>query len=200
MPETTNPAGQGRGGRDVVKCFVGEADSTTFTPAAQALFCRHCARFRFLPALTSAGAFGMVKLPKVGRRNRRLCHSPRFGEKSGFSCFCQQSATGASCGRCYISAEQRPVSVRTGSLPTAGERCSAFFCAQISNPKKVGTPCTTSPSPVPRVAAASRPLNLFFASWPVRVKHRRWRLSFVCRCRWRPASAGQRSAACFPWR
>ena len=28
----------------------------------------------------------------------------------------------------YISAEQRPVSVRTGGLSVAGERCSVFFC------------------------------------------------------------------------
>lgn len=64
------------------------------------------------------------------RRIRRLCAAPQR-EKSGLSCFCQQSATGASYGRCYISAEQRPVSVRTGGLTRAGERCFAFFCVQI---------------------------------------------------------------------
>ena len=38
------------------------------------------------------------------------------------------SATGAPRGRGFILAEQRPVSVRTGGLSLAGERCSAFFC------------------------------------------------------------------------
>ncbi len=40
------------------------------------------------------------------------------------------SATSVPFGRVfgYTSAEQRPVSVRTGGLSRAGERCSAFFC------------------------------------------------------------------------
>lgn len=46
MPrKTTNPAGQGRGGRDRVKCFIDEADSTTSTPAAQAVTCVRCVHF-----------------------------------------------------------------------------------------------------------------------------------------------------------
>ena len=66
----------------------------------------------------------------LARRSRRLCRAPH-DEKSGFSCFCHQRATGASCGRGYILADQRPVSVRTGGLARAGERCFAFFCVQI---------------------------------------------------------------------
>ncbi len=38
------------------------------------------------------------------------------------------SATNAPPGCRYILAEQRPVSVRTGGLLSAGERCSVFFC------------------------------------------------------------------------
>ena len=38
------------------------------------------------------------------------------------------SATNAPLGCRYILAEQRPVSVRTGGLLSAGERCSVFFC------------------------------------------------------------------------
>ena len=34
--------------------------------------------------------------------------SPKLVQKSGHFCFCHQRATGASCGRGYILAEQRP--------------------------------------------------------------------------------------------
>lgn len=81
--------------------------------------------------LTSAAWLGNSDLPQnVGRRSRRLCRAPH-GEKSGFSCFVSNPARGASSGWCYILTGQRPVSVRTGGLPTTGERCSVFFCAQI---------------------------------------------------------------------
>lgn len=66
------------------------------------------------------------------RRIRRLCAAPQR-EKSGLSCLCHQctSVTTAGCG--YISAEQRPVSVRTGGLIWAGERCFAFFVSESLN-------------------------------------------------------------------
>ena len=40
----------------------------------------------------------------------------------------------------YISAEQRPVSVRTGGLSVAGERCFAFFYTRKLNPKILRCP------------------------------------------------------------
>ena len=43
------------------------------------------------------------------------------------------SAKMRSSKRCYKLAEQRPVSVRTGGLSWAGERCSAFFVFQSPN-------------------------------------------------------------------
>lgn len=48
-PQTTNPTGQGRGGRGDVEWLLREADSTTSTPAAQPLTCRHCTHFLPLP-------------------------------------------------------------------------------------------------------------------------------------------------------
>lgn len=85
--------------------------------------------------LTSPVCFGNAGLPQNRvRRNRRLYLSPQFGKKCGLSCFVSKPATGASCGWCYILAGQRPVSVRTGGLTRAGERCPAFFCTQPPKP------------------------------------------------------------------
>lgn len=98
------------------------------------LACHHAATIARLAqarasrALTHALALGMVKVPNKARRHRRLCRAPH-GEKCGLFCFVSIPATGVSCERCYILAERRPVSARTGGLALAGERRSAFFCA-----------------------------------------------------------------------
>lgn len=55
--------------------------------------------------LTGLPMWSMMKLPNYRRRSRRLCHSPLFGKKSGFSCFCHQNT---SKGVGYILVEQRP--------------------------------------------------------------------------------------------
>lgn len=59
MPrKTTNPAWQGRGGRERVKCFVDEADPTTSTPAAQAVTCADCVHFIPRPRRSRCGWAG----------------------------------------------------------------------------------------------------------------------------------------------
>lgn len=78
--------------------------------------------------LTKCVKLGKLNFPKHERRHRRLGAAPQR-EKSGFSCFYHQN-TSLGCG--HNLAEQRPVSVRTGGLSCAGERCSAFF---VPNPQ-----------------------------------------------------------------
>lgn len=88
--------------------------------------------------LTLPVSCGFLDFPKdLERRIRRLCHSSQNGKKCGHSCFCQQPAIGAPYERRSILVEQRPVSVRTGGLSRAGERCSAFFCVQIPKTRGV---------------------------------------------------------------
>lgn len=77
--------------------------------------------------LTARPVLGILIFPNQTRRNRRHCRAPH-GEKYGLFCYRHQCIS-LGCG--YILVEQRPVSVRTGGLPTTGERCSVFFCAQI---------------------------------------------------------------------
>ena len=66
-----------------------------------------------------------LEFPKEERPCRSLYQRPRAGENRGVFCLCHLRT---SWGDVYKSAEQRPVSVRTGSLSSAGERCSVSFC------------------------------------------------------------------------
>ena len=77
------------------------------------------------PPLTACPASGNLNSPKVERPCRSLCQRPRAGVNRGVFLFLPSVHL---LGVEYISAEQRPVSVRTGGLSTAGERCSVFFC------------------------------------------------------------------------
>lgn len=83
-----------------------------------------------LRGLTPSPSSGNLNFPTVERPCRSLCQRPCAGVNRGFFCFCHQCT---SKGVGYELAEQRPVSVRTGGLSTAGERCSVFFVS--SNPK-----------------------------------------------------------------
>lgn len=59
----------------------------------------------------------------------------------------------------YISAEQRPVSVRTGGLSVAGERCFAFFYTRKLNPKILRCPMSDLPlSPLLDIESNLSPL------------------------------------------
>ena len=82
-------------------------------------------RLRLLAAadLTEPAFYRNLMFPKL----RRLADAfavPHTAKIAAFS----TSATSAPLGCRYISAEQRPASVRTGGLLSAGERCSVFFC------------------------------------------------------------------------
>ena len=76
-------------------------------------------------ALTDRRFCRNLNFPKDERPCRSLCQRPRAGMNRGVFCFCHQRT---SLGDVYKLAEQRPVSVRTGGLSSAGERCSVFFC------------------------------------------------------------------------
>ena len=84
-------------------------------------------RLRLLaqPPLTARPASGKVDFPNTERPCRSLCQRPRAGVNRGAFLFLPSAHL---LGVEYISAEQRPVSVRTGGLSVAGERCSVFFC------------------------------------------------------------------------
>lgn len=83
----------------------------------------------FLPPsglpLDTTIAFRQPEVPKVERPCRSLCQCPPADVNRGVFAFLPSAHL---MGVEYISAEQRPVSVRTGGLSTAGERCFAFFC------------------------------------------------------------------------
>lgn len=74
-------------------------------------------------SLTLVMDLGKLNLPNLKRRHRRLRAAPQL-EKSGIFSFCHHNT---SLGGGYILAEQRPVSVRTGGLFRAGERCSVIY-------------------------------------------------------------------------
>ena len=76
------------------------------------------------PPLTACPASGNLSFPKLRRLAEAFASVPALARNTAFPV----SATNAPLGWCgYISAEQRPVSVRTGGLLSAGERCSVFF-------------------------------------------------------------------------
>lgn len=58
--------------------------------------------------LTLPGSFGNSGLPQTVEGVTDALSSPKLVQKSGHFCFCHQRATGVSCGRGYILAEQRP--------------------------------------------------------------------------------------------
>jgi hypothetical protein len=58
--------------------------------------------------LTSGRGFGNAGLPQTVEGVADALFSPKLVQKSGHFCFCHQRATGASCGRGYILAGQRP--------------------------------------------------------------------------------------------
>ena len=75
--------------------------------------------------LTNRAKFLRLKFPELRRLAGAFACVPALARIAAFSV----SATCASLSWCrYISAEQRPVSVRTGGPLSAGERCSVFFC------------------------------------------------------------------------
>ena len=74
--------------------------------------------------LTAPAFCRTLNFPKHRRLAGAFASVPALVKIAAFSV----SATSAPCGRGFILAEQRPVSVRTGGLLCAGERCSAFFC------------------------------------------------------------------------
>ena len=75
--------------------------------------------------LTNRAKFLRLKFPELDRLAGAFASVPALARIAAFSV----SATSASFSWCrYISAEQRPVSVRTGGPSSAGERCSVFFC------------------------------------------------------------------------
>ena len=77
------------------------------------------------PPLTACPASGNLSFPKLRRLAEAFASDPALARNTAFPV----SATNAPLRWCgYISAEQRPVSVRTGGLLSAGERCSVFFC------------------------------------------------------------------------
>ena len=95
--------------------------------------------------LTSSPCLGNSDLPQnVGRRSRRLCRAPH-GEKSGFSCFVSNPATGASCGRCYILTGHVLMFVRLRRPCVGRGACPVFFCAHFQN--NTGVPCSVSSFP-----------------------------------------------------
>ena len=75
--------------------------------------------------LTAPAFCRTLKSPNTKRPCRSLCQRPRAGANLGVFSFLPSARL---YGQRYILAEQRPVSVRTGGLFVAGERCSAFFC------------------------------------------------------------------------
>ena len=75
--------------------------------------------------LTAPAFCRTLKSPNNERLAGAFASVPALVKIAAFSV----SATSAPRGRGFILAEQRPVSVRTGGLSLAGERCSAFFCA-----------------------------------------------------------------------
>ena len=81
--------------------------------------------------LTAPAFCRTLKSPKVGRLAEAFASVPALVKIAAFSV----SATSAPRGRGFILAEQRPVSVRTGGLSTAGERCSAFLFSNIQIPE-----------------------------------------------------------------
>ena len=91
-------------------------------------------RLRLLPQppLTARPASGNLNSPNDERPCRSLCQRPPAGVNRGVFAFLPSAHL---MGVEYISAEQRPVSVRTGGLSTAGERCFAFFCTRNPIPK-----------------------------------------------------------------
>ena len=76
------------------------------------------------PSLTVRPASGKVDSPKHRRLAGACASVPALARNTAFP----TSAACAPLGCGYISAEQRPVSVRTGGPLCAGERCSVFFC------------------------------------------------------------------------
>lgn len=84
-------------------------------------------RLRLLVAavLTEPAFCRTLNFPNTKRPCRSLCQRPRAGANRGVFAFLPSARL---YGQRYILAEQRPVSVRTGGLFVAGERCSAFFC------------------------------------------------------------------------
>ena len=82
--------------------------------------------------LTLPGSFGNSGLPQTVEGVTDALSSPKLVQKSGHFCFCHQRATGVSCGRGYILAEQRPgVRETPAALHWPGSVVSAFFCAQL---------------------------------------------------------------------
>lgn len=79
--------------------------------------------------LTSPRPSGILGFPNDERLCRSLCLS-QTGKNRGFSCFCHHCT---SWGVGYELAEQRPVSVRTGGLSSAGERCSVIFVSNLQS-------------------------------------------------------------------
>ena len=79
--------------------------------------------------LDTSIAFRQPEVPKVERPCRSLCQCPPADVNRGVFAFLPSAHL---MGVEYISAEQRPVSVRTGGLSTAGERCFAFFDRECS--------------------------------------------------------------------
>ena len=75
--------------------------------------------------LTEPAFCRTLNFPNTKRPCRSLCQRPRAGANRGVFAFLPSARL---YGQRYILAEQRPVSVRTGGLFVAGERCSAFFC------------------------------------------------------------------------